>query len=262
MSIEALSMVLNHSKAQGSAKVVLLGIANHLGPDASEGAWPSQRRLADYSNMSERGVQKSIDKLVALGELRVEVATGHSRNQYKPNRYWIRVECPDDCDRSMSHRRDELQYEQGRTPVPSGANAGTVRDEPQFVLTVIEPLEEPKENLNLLKSSRYDDSFEEWWSVYPRKKGKGDAARAYKKAMKKISHGDLLAKTAQFRDDPNRVLKFTPYPERWLNEERWEDEPEVPEHRELSNNEKNLLLIQRLQEREQSALERGDDEQG
>lgn len=142
MSIEALSMVLNHSRALGSPKVVLLGIANHLGPDATEGAWPSQKRLADYSNMSERGVQKCIDKLVASGELRVEVAGGHSRNQYRPNRYWITIECPDDCDRSMSHRRGE-HLDQGRTPVLSGANAGTVRGEPEFVQTVIEPEEEP-----------------------------------------------------------------------------------------------------------------------
>ena len=142
MSIEALSMVLNHSKALGSPKVVLLGIANHLGPDATEGAWPSQKRLAEYANLSERGVQKCVDKLVKSGELRVEVAGGHSRNQYRPNRYWITIECPDNCDKSMSHRRGEL-LDQGRTPVQSGANAGTVRGEPGFVLTVIEPEEEP-----------------------------------------------------------------------------------------------------------------------
>jgi len=163
MSIEALSMVLNHSTAIGSQKVVLLGIANHLGPDATEGAWPSQKRLADYSNMSERGVQKCIDKLVISGELRVEVAAGHSRNQYKPNRYWITIECPHDCDRSMSHRRGE-HLGQGRTPVPSGANAGTVRGEPQFVQTVIEPEEEPNKRFTKAKAIPFDwkpsESFE------------------------------------------------------------------------------------------------------
>lgn len=143
MSIEALSMVLNHSTALGSPKVVLLGIANHLGPDATEGAWPSQKRLADYANLSERGVQKCVEKLVKAGELRVEVAGGHSRNQYKPNRYWITIECPDDCDKSMSHRRGELQ-DQGRTPVPSGANASTVRGVPEFVQTLSEPKDKSK----------------------------------------------------------------------------------------------------------------------
>lgn len=261
MSIEALSMVLNHSKAQGSAKVVLLGIANHLGPDAGEGAWPSQRRLAEYSNMSERGVQKSIDKLVGLGELRVEVATGHSRNQYKPNRYWITVSCPDDCDRSMSHRRHELQYEQGGTPVPSGTNAGTVRDEPQFVLTVIEPLEEPKENLIPSKASRYDAKFEEWWQIYPRKKAKGDAAKEYKKALTKVEHSYLLERAAVYRDDPNRVLKYTPYPDRWLREERWEDEPEAPEQKKPSAVDNALKYVAYYQNKEnQREIEGGSDE--
>jgi hypothetical protein len=163
MSIEALSMVLNHSTAMGSPKVILLGIANHLGPDATEGAWPSQKRLADYANLSERGVQKCVDKLVKSGELRVEVAGGHSRNQYKPNRYWITIECPEDCDKSMSHRRGELQ-DQGRTPVPSGANAGTVRGVPEFVQTVIEPKEKSKYATsipdNFTPSAQIQETFE------------------------------------------------------------------------------------------------------
>jgi hypothetical protein len=155
MSIEALSIVLNHSKAMGSPKVVLLGIANHLGPDATDGAYPSQKRLAQYSNLSERGVQKCIEKLVNLGELRVEVAGGHSRNQYKPNRYWLTLECPEDCDKSMSHRIGAMS--QGRTTVPSGANAGTVRGEPEFVQTLSQPLE----NRNVFKTAKaIPDGFE------------------------------------------------------------------------------------------------------
>lgn len=163
MSIEALSMVLNHSTAMGSPKVILLGIANHLGPDATEGAWPSQKRLADYANLSERGVQKCVDKLVKSGELRVEVAGGHSRNQYKPNRYWITIECPEDCDKSMSHRRGEPQ-DQGRTPVPSGANGSTVRGVPEFVQTVIEPKEKSKYATsipdNFTPSAQIQETFE------------------------------------------------------------------------------------------------------
>jgi hypothetical protein len=227
MSIEALSMVLNHSKALGSPKVVLLGIANHLGPDATEGAWPSQKRLAEYANLSERGVQKCVDKLVKSGELRVEVAGGHSRNQYRPNRYWITIECPDNCDKSMSHRRGEL-LDHGRTPVQSGANAGTVRGEPGFVLTVIEPLEETLENRNSNNRFEYESKFDEWWSYYPSKRGKGAAAKAYAKALKKVPHDYLLEKVMAFRDDPHRPVDFTPNPATWLNEERWNDDPYQP----------------------------------
>lgn len=108
MSVEALSIVLNHSRAKGASKLVLIGIANHLGPDADEGAWPSQARLAGYANISDRAVRDAIDNLVALGELEVAQAAGHSRNQYKPNRYWLKLRCPDSCDRSLNHNRVEV----------------------------------------------------------------------------------------------------------------------------------------------------------
>jgi hypothetical protein len=242
MSIEALSMVLNHSKAIGSQKVVLLGIANHLGPDANEGAWPSQKRLADYSNMSERGVQKCIDKLVASGELKVEVAAGHSRNQYKPNRYWITIECPPDCDRSMSHRRGELPYSEGRTPVPSGANASTVRGEQEFVLTVIEPLEEPTENLNSLDNQTKDSQFNAWWSYFPRKEGKGAARKEFDKAIKKVGLDVLVDSAEKYGNDPNREPKFTVQPARWLREERWDDGP-LPLNRKMTNSERNIQSL-------------------
>lgn len=108
MSVEALSIVLNHSRAKGASKLVLIGIANHLGPDADEGAWPSQARLAGYANISDRAVRDAIDNLVALGELSVAQAAGVSKNQYKPNRYWLRLRCPDTCDRSLNHNRVEV----------------------------------------------------------------------------------------------------------------------------------------------------------
>lgn len=247
MSIEALSMVLNHSQSIGSQKVVLLGIANHLGPDATEGAWPSQKRLADYSNMSERGVQKCIDKLVSSGELKVEVAAGHSRNQYKPNRYWITIECPPDCDRSMSHRRGEQEYLEGRTPVPPGSNAGTVRGEQEFVQTVIEPEEEPKENRHSKTVLKKSSDFDQWWADYPRKEGKGAARKEFDKALKKISLDVLIASAQSYRDDPNREPRFTVQPARWLREERWEDGSlpslVVRKPRKLTNAEEGALLV-------------------
>ena len=214
MSIEALSMVLNHSRATGSNKVVLLGIANHLGPDAHEGAWPSIARLAAYANMTERGVQKCIGKLIDSGELSVQVSDGVSRNQYKPNRYWINVECPEDCDGSMWHRRGERAYEQGRTPVPSGVNAGTDRGEPEFTLISKETSENQQTNM-----------FDQFWKVYPRKQNKGTAKRYWERAVRKADPRDIIEGAQRYRDDPNREDKYTAHASTWLNGERWTDDP-------------------------------------
>ena len=88
MSIEAVSLVLNQSKATGRAKLVLLGIANHLG---DQGACPSISTLARYANASERSVKRDIQELVQLGELKVELQNAPTRHQYKTNLYWITI---------------------------------------------------------------------------------------------------------------------------------------------------------------------------
>lgn len=89
MSVEALNLVLNHSKAKGRAKLVLIGIANHFGDN---GAWPSIETLARYTNESPRSVKRDIQVLIELGELVVEVNAAPMNSQYKTNRYWITVD--------------------------------------------------------------------------------------------------------------------------------------------------------------------------
>lgn len=104
MSVEAMAVVLHHSRAKGTDKLVLLGIANHSGDG---GAWPSVATLARYANVTERAVQQSLGKLVALGELarhQQEGGTSRMRDWERPNRYDVLVACPVTCDRSMSHR--------------------------------------------------------------------------------------------------------------------------------------------------------------
>jgi len=103
MSVEALAIVLNHSKATGAVKLVLIGIANHINPD-NDGAWPSQEKLAHYANCSDRYVRDAINELVKLGELRYESHAGNSRGGNRPNRYWLLLSCPDNCDGTTNHR--------------------------------------------------------------------------------------------------------------------------------------------------------------
>ena len=88
MSVETIALVLNHSKATGRAKLVLIGIANHQG---DQGSWPSIATLARYANASERSVKRDIQDLVALGELVVEVNAAPVGGQYKTNLYWVNI---------------------------------------------------------------------------------------------------------------------------------------------------------------------------
>jgi hypothetical protein len=75
----------------------------------------------------------------------------------------------------------------------------------------------------------FDECFEEFWSWYPRKTGKGAARKAYAKALKKKNHIALCHAANRLASDPNLPEKqFIPHPATWLNEERWDDEPYAP----------------------------------
>lgn len=104
MSVEALAAVLHHSRSKGTAKLVLLGIANH---DGDGGAWPTVATLAKYAGCNERNVQKAIQQLVGRGELRVHAQAGGTPDlpdHRRPNRYSVLVACPPWCDRTTQHR--------------------------------------------------------------------------------------------------------------------------------------------------------------
>lgn len=103
-----MALVLHHSKAKGTSKLVLVGIANHAGDG---GAWPSIATLAKYANVTERNVQKAIGQLVQLGELAVQVQGGgthQTKDRQRPNRYDVLLACPPACDRTASHRLRDL----------------------------------------------------------------------------------------------------------------------------------------------------------
>lgn len=134
MSVESMAIALHHSQARGTARLVLLGIANH---DGDGGAWPAIATLCRYAGgVNESTVRRALAELVELGEITVEVNAGGDRrtpNDRRPNRYTVTLRCPRSCDRSAQHRPmwegdepPEQPNERGRThapPSPEGPNA-------------------------------------------------------------------------------------------------------------------------------------------
>lgn len=103
MAIESVAIALHHSKAKGTVKLVLIGIANH---DGDAGSFPKTATLAKYANVHPRRVSAAIAELVKLGEIRVipKKGGGHSlRDELRPNVYEIMLECPANCDRTKGH---------------------------------------------------------------------------------------------------------------------------------------------------------------
>jgi hypothetical protein len=211
MSIEAVSLVLNQSKATGRAKLVLLGIANHLG---DQGAWPSISTLARYANASERSVKRDIQELVELGELKVELQNAPTKTQYKTNLYWITI-LPGVTDSASGVTdwvsRGDSSGKSGVTPV------GTQN----INITIKEPS---------LKSDL--ESFDKFWNLYPKRVAKADALKAWKQATKKKTAGELIELAKAYSESKLPDQQYIPYPASWLNKELYES-VEVQENKPL-----------------------------
>lgn len=73
--------------------------------------------------------------------------------------------------------------------------------------------------------------FDEFWSAYPKKTGKGAAERAWKKIKPGKSLADQIVKSVgrhRLSDQWQREAgRYIPNPATWLNEKRWEDEVDV-----------------------------------
>ena len=75
-----------------------------------------------------------------------------------------------------------------------------------------------------------DDGFDRFWSLYPKKVGKGEAKKAWHKRITSEAQVQrMLAgvarqkRSVQWTRDDGR---FIPNPATWLNQERWDDEPD------------------------------------
>lgn len=80
-------------------------------------------------------------------------------------------------------------------------------------------------------SDSYSNDFEEWWSVYPAKKAKGAAARAFDKALQRVTFSELMEKTRAYAESDLPDLRFIPHGSTWLNGDRWNDEVQRVEYR-------------------------------
>lgn len=201
------------------AHLVLIGLADHAKDDGSA-AWPSVSVLAEYARCSPRSVQNKLrlleeHGLIWKGDQRGVAHMPANRRPvaYDLNIFGVNLVRPQNSGVHENGSRGESGSEQGRTPVPAGANVYADR-------TVLEPsLNRPSEPSMLAGLA-----FEDFWAVYPRKTAKASALKAWKAAVKTTAPEVILAGARRYREDPNRAAQFTAYPATWLNGGRWEDE--------------------------------------
>ena len=200
-----MNAVWRNSKSKGRARLVLLSIADHQG---EIGAWPSIETLAKMVNSSPRSVQRDIQELINLGELQVDFRSAPTSGPYKANRYWVKVsgvttEVPEVTNSASEVTDLDSEVTESASEVTAGG-----------VLTLNRTLTKP-----IQESS---EKFDEFWDLYPKKIAKGDALKAWNKAIKKKTPDDLLKLTKAYAEGQLPEIKYIPYPASWLNKELYE----------------------------------------
>ena len=74
------------------------------------------------------------------------------------------------------------------------------------------------------RAPRHEAQFAEWWDGYPHKVGKGDAQKAFEKALTKTSFDQLVAGIERYKATKPLDRAWC-NPATWLNQERWLDAP-------------------------------------
>jgi hypothetical protein len=71
----------------------------------------------------------------------------------------------------------------------------------------------------------YQDEFDRWWSLYPKKTNKASAKKSFQKAYK--AHGEKVF-MLEHPSLKNKDLQYIPYASTFLNQERFLDDPVQP----------------------------------
>lgn len=197
-----MNQVWKHSQATGRARLVLLAIADHQG---EIGAWPSLETLAKMVNASTRSVQRDIEYLQELGELKVDYQNAPTQGKYKSNLYWVTLGVTNTALGVTNTDLGVTNTGQGVTTVGVQSLNRTLKEEPL---------------------SNYRELFDEFWKEYPRKSDKRAALRAFRSALNRAEFAEILAGTIRYANDPNLPeARFIKHPATWLNADAWENPP-------------------------------------
>lgn len=214
-----MTAVFRHSASKGSARLVLLAMADEADGRGMLTAYRrSQSWLARKANVDGGTVRRAIASLIELGE--VELLTrGDGRESSDYRLHLPGLEDSEGVQDAPPAPADD-------TPRGGETRAQGAQDAPPII--PLFPVDPPVSPSSAVSTRTSDQWFDEFWKVYPRRAGKGQARPAWKRAVTKAQPEQIIAAAAAYRDDPNREASYTKHPSTWLNGECWNDPPLPP----------------------------------
>lgn len=219
-------------------KAVLMALAERCSESAT--CFPSQALLADETEQSERTVQRQLEALEADGFIvhtrRYEGRDGHQLARGKAcNQYELLIDQPvnmscwsgdqHDSDPPTNTTNEHDQHDTAMSyEVPLLNNHGL-----EQTTGACASLDPPALDIEPA-GEHHLHGFDEFWAVYPRRVGKGNALKAWRKAIK-LAPPDRIIEAARRRAEHETrfgtEMEFIAYPTSWLNGHGWDDDLEA-----------------------------------
>ncbi|MFJ2713019.1 helix-turn-helix domain-containing protein [Pseudomonas sp. NPDC087346] len=203
MSMDLMVKVLKTKVGNPLRKLVLIKLADNAN-DQGE-CWPSYQHIADQCEIDRSTVRRHIKNLNEQGLLRIENREGPKGNS--SNLYYLTL------------------WGVGTESTPVGPEStGGVGTESTRTSHLSEPVNEPKP----MGTTGSMEGFEQFWKLYPKKKSRKDAAKAWAKLKPNEELRQILITAlgshCVSEDWAKDGGRYIPNAATWLNGERWHDE--------------------------------------
>jgi len=218
MSFDAVAWAIHQRCESSGQKLVLIALADACGGDDDDArmCWPSVERIGGIDNLSDRTVREHIDRLEALG-----LVTKLRRRRRADGTLgtWVYL-----IEWQIAQRRPTAGGAElpAVGPVPTGDVPPLDYRRPTAALypVISESVNDP------VTPTRSGDNFETFWTLYPRKVSKRDAAKTWAR-MKPAEHDaaiEAITAHALVWQVQGRSADKVPHAATWLNGRRWEDD--------------------------------------
>ena len=244
--LEWLERMAADTNLHSTAVRVALVISSYLNQDSGK-AWPSIKTIAAASGTPERTVKRVIGELCDAGYLEKRRGGFSKSNVYvmagtatvDGNETPVSTEAmggPNDghSEAMCGPNESSIEAMGGPSVGPWVApRSGHGWPTNSLIEPIIEPFKEeyisspPPSCASPSKvKGALEDGFEAFFAAYPRKASKGQARKAWGKAIKLADPATLIAAARRYASERrNEDPRFTKLPASWLNAEAWLDEP-------------------------------------
>lgn len=190
--------------------------AQNVGDDGRRWWRTTIEDLADELGLSTPQVKRTVKRLIESERLLWKIDNEH--NYDRTRSYSVNALSRQGTKSSLG--RDGI--------VPSSVrNRPVVGTESSLLLSPLEGLEELQET-NPSPPPAAPDLFDAFWKVYPAKKGKIAAKKAWARAIKVATPDEIIAGAMVYRTDARVLAGYVKDPATWLNGGHWSDEPDAP----------------------------------